>query len=303
MFIVKYQPPQCGSARLQPLIDAAYGTLAMHVSTVGIKTALRVGFSGGKDSMVVAHLASFLPEFEGVAHVRTHTGPASEQHSNHVSDLAAQFGWHMIERSPTELLPSLVAQFGFPGPAAHTWMFIKLKERGFRKISPAARPQKGRLVFAMGIRADESAKREANATEVTQMTKTEWWVNPILSWSDADVWEYISAFGLKVSAPHHSLDCWCGAYATPEEIEMVAIEHPEQYEYLRLMEDIAKAGHSVQALEVKYGHRKTAFSEQFCTWGHGLNAGDVRAGAQAKAMLCSHCKPGALSVLTNYKDN
>lgn len=297
---LQYKAPR-GTERLQPLIDAAYGEMAMQTSTIGTKSVLRAGFSGGKDSMVVAHLASYLPEFAGVAHVRTKTGPASEDHSNRVLTIAKSHNWHMIEGSPTELFASLVAQFGFPGPAAHTWMFIKLKERGFRKITSKAKPQKGRLIYAMGIRSAESAKRAQAAEPVTAISKNETWINPILGWSDQDVWDYISAFGLEVPNMHHSLDCWCGAYGTPEEIEMVAIEHPEQHEYLLLMQDIARTGHQIQMLEVKTGHRKRAFPQEFCTWAHGLNKDDVRAGAKAKAMLCSECRVSTLSVVTDRK--
>lgn len=275
--------------RLQPLVDAAFGTIAMHASNIDRSTVVRALFSGGKDSMVTAHISSHLPEFRGLGHVRTMTGPVADRHSDRALEIAAKQDWHVITRSPSETLAALVAQFGLPGPAAHTWMYIHLKERAIRKITSAARKAKQRIVYTAGMRAAESAKRAANSKELTEVTQTEWWINPILDWSDEDVLEYIAFHGLSVPSIGHSLDCFCGSYATPEEREWIQIEHPGQYEYILLLEAIARAGHQIQVLEVKSGHREVAFPVEFCAWGHGLNKADVRANCTSKTNLCVNC--------------
>ena len=290
MEIIKplYRAPKT-TPRLQPLVDAAYGTLAMHTSNIDRSSVLWSLFSGGKDSMTTAHLSSHLPEFRGLGHVRTMTGPAADRHSDHALSIADKQGWKVVEHSPTDSFASLVVQFGFPGPAAHTWMYIRLKERAIRKITSAVRKPKQRVVYVAGIRWSESAKRARNATELTKVTNGEWWVNPILGWSDEDVLEYIDYHGLKVPSIGHSLDCFCGAYATPEEREWLQIEHPDQYEYIEVLEGIARSGHQIQMLEIKSGHRKDAFAPEFCTWGHGLSKADLRANCSSKTNLCVNC--------------
>lgn len=288
IIIPRYSTPRT-TPHLQPMVDEAWGILAMNASTIGRKTVACGLFSGGKDSIVAGHIAAHLPEFRGVGHVRTLTGPTAERHSDHALKIAEQFGWTVIERSPSETLASMVAQFGMPGPAAHTWMYIHLKERAIRKITNAARKHKERIVYVTGMRRAESAKRAKVSKEVTVVTNTEWWLSPIINWSDNDVFEYVNHHGLRVPSIGHSLDCFCGAYATPEERELIQIEHPDQYEYILLLEDIARAGHQIQVLEVKSGHRKQAFPEQFCRWGHGLNLKDVRADCKTKVSLCSAC--------------
>lgn len=290
----KYSTPK-STPRLQPLIDEAFGILAMNSSRVGKKTIVRALFSGGKDSITTAHLASHLPEWRGVGHVRTNTGPAAERHSDHSIKIAEQFGWDVIERTPSESLAGMVAQFGLPGPAAHNWMYRHLKERAIRKITSAARKPKERIVYATGIRRAESANRQKAATELTVLTDLEWWTNPIINWQDHDVMEYVNYFGLEVPSIGHSLDCFCGSYAKPEEREWLMIDHPDQYAYVLLLEDIAKAGHQIQVLEVKRDYRKSAFPEQFCKWGHGLNMKDIRADCKVKGSLCVNCDGKAFS--------
>ena len=48
------------------------------------------------------------------------------------------------------------------------------------------------MIKILGVRAAESARRKANWKVFTPHRKTEtWFLNPILYWSDADVWQYI----------------------------------------------------------------------------------------------------------------
>lgn len=285
-FLIRtYATPQT-TPKLQHLLDEAWGILAMNATRFGRKTVLRALFSGGKDSMVTAHIASQMPEFVGLGHVRTNTGPAADRHSNQALAIASQFGWPVIERSPSEHFAGLVAQFGLPGPAVHTWMYIRLKERAIRKISSASRKPKERIVYATGIRRAESAKRAKVAAETTVVTENEYWVNPIINWSDADVIEYINFHGLRVPHMGHSLDCFCGAYATPEERELIKIEHPDQYEYILVLEEIARAGRKIQVLE----RRNNIIPEQFCKWGHGMNLNDIRNDCKTKISLCTTCE-------------
>lgn len=288
IIVPQYKTPKT-TPRLQSLLDESWGILAMNATQIQKKTIIYSLFSGGKDSIVTAHIASHMLEFQGVGHVRTNTGPAANQHSDRAIAIAEGFGWPVYVSSPSESFASLVIQFGFPGPAVHTWMYIHLKERAIRKLSRMARANKERLIYVTGLRFDESAKRKNGATERTVISANEWWVNPILRWTDTDIFEYVNYHGLTVPSMGHSLDCFCGAYATPEEREWIAIEHPEQHEYLTLLEDIVTSGHQLQGLDVRSGHLDKPFPQEFCKWGHGLSMKDVRSDCKVKASLCSTC--------------
>lgn len=282
--------PKVSNPQLQLLIDNAFGVLSLYQTP---DATLRVLFSGGKDSTVVAHLASYHPAFNGVAHIVTKTGPASIKHSRAVVALAENNHWDCLTKEPATSFEMLVAKFGCPGPAAHSYMYRYLKERPIRQLAIQARSKdrKKRVLWASGIRRAESAARQQGATERTVVSSLEWWINPILDWSDEDVRHYIEAFDLKVPHWNHSIDCFCGAYATPEERALIAIADPDQYQYILLTEQIARAGREIQLLEVKLGVRKEqdVIPEEYCTWGHGLNRERLKEMKTSGPTICNKC--------------
>lgn len=268
--------PQSTNEHLQKLINDAYGVISMYVTP---KATLRALYSGGKDSSVVAHLASYHPSFKGVAHITTKTGPASWKHSQRVMALAEKNKWHCLTAEPATTMPMIVAKYGFPGPAAHTSVYIWLKERPIRQLAKDARKHDKRqlVIWLSGIRSAESAERAKNATERTVVTRSEWWINPIIDWTDDDVRLYVNEFGLEVANWHHSVDCFCGAYATKPERDLIAGADTDQFEYIQLLEQIAHAARNIQLLEVRIGMRKEGdvIPEEYCTWGHGLSSGKI----------------------------
>lgn len=281
-----FKKPIVDDLQLQGLIDESMGVLSMYITP---RTALVAGYSGGKDSTVVAHLASYFTEFIGVAHVRTHTGPLSERHSDNVASLAAHYGWHYLEESSAISYESTLLSDGFPGPAAHTRMYIKLKERAFNKLIPAIRKhsKKERVLFVTGIRSQESQRRR-DSPLFDVVSKNEVWLNPILAWSDSDVKAYIDAFGLSVQNWSVSKDCLCGSFASPDERELIRLTEPAQFEYLEALEAMVQNARQVQVVMHKYGGDKP-FDEKYCRWGHGARGRSGKEDKAIRPMICNDC--------------
>lgn len=275
---------------LNNLIQQARGVIALY-TTPG--ATLRVLYSGGKDSTVVAHLASTMPGFAGVAHVRTRTGPASWVHSERVLKAAEANGWNCLVGDPTFVTyPMLIARFGFPGPAMHNIFYQYLKGRAIAKLSTEARKRdkKKRIIWLTGIRWEESPARK-KAPELRKESGAEWWVNPILSWTDADIRAYVDRFGLIVDSWSHSVDCQCGAHSHPEEHAAIDALDAQQSRYIALLEQLARVSREIQLLEVDAGMRDAGLviPEEFCTWGHGLNATRLEKQRENSITICNRC--------------
>jgi tRNA(Ile)-lysidine synthase TilS/MesJ len=90
-------------------------------------------FSGGYDSLVTTHLTMSymeryypkLPRF--VAHINT--GIGIEETRTFVRETCKQYGWTLKEYTTEYNYDDLAMEYGFPGPAMHGVMYIKLKER------------------------------------------------------------------------------------------------------------------------------------------------------------------------------
>lgn len=285
---------------LHAKIQEAQGIISLYADSLKMTVSLRGLYSGGKDSTVACHLAAQHQNWRGVAHVRTMTGPASIRYSDSVKKRAAEYGWDWIEAQPAITLPALVAMFGLSGPAMHNVMFRYLKERPIRQLAKMVRAQDKtkRVVWVSGIRAAESAARAHKSMVHTPASNAEWFINPILNWSDDDVFAYLNAFDLDVQVLSHSLDCYCGAYATPDEKELLKTYAPDQYEYIQTLEVLARAARQLQLLNAMANsdQQTSIIPESMCTWGHGLNT-KTREEREPNVMLCANCSTRRLETL------
>lgn len=84
-------------------------------------------FSGGHDSLVATHIASQHPAFSGVLHIDTGTGlPETKQF---VLGTCREYGWPLTIKRPYLPFESFLVKVGFPGPAYHSLMYARLKDR------------------------------------------------------------------------------------------------------------------------------------------------------------------------------
>ena len=139
----------------------AYSILERAVSLHKPKYAVAF-FSGGYDSLVTTHLTMSymeryypkLPRF--VAHINT--GIGIEETRTLVRETCARYGWTLKEYTTADNYDDLAMEYGFPGPAMHGVMYIKLKER---PVAQMIREQKkfDRLLLFTGARKQGSERR------------------------------------------------------------------------------------------------------------------------------------------------
>lgn len=267
-------------------------------------------FSGGGDSSILAHLMR--QRSAAMVHVRT--GISVPETWEYVQAVAADWGARVHAAHPDVTYQDLVlgkvtiktgrgkrkagesAWVGFPGPAAHYFMYQRLKERAlerFRSSIVGRRGRSGQIVFLGGMRWGESSRRFRNAGEYDQWGSVVW-CSPIVWWTDSHMAEYRSrymcndahehAFG-RLCRPyvlplspvteklHMSGDCLCGAYAKPGELDELGFWYPDTAAQLHALMDLAKAA-----------------GIERCVWGAGNLPGEKEPGAPV-GMLCSKCTP------------
>ena len=89
-------------------------------------------FSGGHDSLCAVKLASMSTKFYSCFHANTTIGIESTR--QFVRNTCVKHEWDLLEFMPPKTYEEIALEFGFPGPAQHTIMFSRLKERQIRKL-------------------------------------------------------------------------------------------------------------------------------------------------------------------------
>lgn len=186
-------------------------------------------FSGGHDSLVATHLASQHERFSGDVH-HIDTGIGARYTRRFVESTCEKFGWNLIVHKSPETYEKFVSINGFPGPAGHRYVYQFLKERCVREITRGKAP----TMLVSGARVQESVRRMGNSSRVQmgdvsrsrKRTNTKRiWTAPCHDWTKAEQCLYMDEFGLPANklktAIGMSGECFCGAFAQPNEIEAV----------------------------------------------------------------------------------
>jgi 3'-phosphoadenosine 5'-phosphosulfate sulfotransferase (PAPS reductase)/FAD synthetase len=225
--------------------------------------------SGGNDSMVLYDVCREWAD--EIVHINT--GIGIPQTNQFVRDVV---GPDLIEMHPPVPYETLILDpklfGGFPGPAAHHFIYARLKERCIRKLIADRRTKRGqRFMLLTGIRNDESKRRMGYANAVDRMGG-QVWVNPLIRWSNDLMREYRETKNLPVNEVtkhlHMSGECLCGAFARPGELEEIRFFYPEVAE-------------RIEGLEAKC--REAGLRS--CKWG----AEPPKAGSRAAGPMCQSC--------------
>jgi 3'-phosphoadenosine 5'-phosphosulfate sulfotransferase (PAPS reductase)/FAD synthetase len=192
-------------------------------------------FSGGHDSLTAVHVASRHPAFTAAVHINT--GIGVPQTRDFVNETCGRQQWLLFEYRAKEDCGQdyvdIVREHGFPGPAQHSKMYIRLKERALRvciKEFKAGHSRRDCVLLVSGVRFQESERRMGYKEPITK-DGSKIWVNIINDWSKADCSSYIAGNNIPrspvVDLIHKSGECLCGAFAKPGEFKELAFWYPE----------------------------------------------------------------------------
>ena len=200
-------------------------------------------FSGGHDSLTAVHVASRHSAFTAAVHLNT--GIGLEETRQFVRETSSEQGWDLREYRAKEDCgqdyKKIVEQYGFPGPASHSTMYIRLKERPLRlcmRLAKAGHKRRDTVILVSGVRFQESERRMGYEEAITK-EDSKIWVNIINDWSKVDCNRYLSAHEIRrspvVDKIHKSGECLCGAYAKLGELDELELWFPEKAAEIKAM--------------------------------------------------------------------
>jgi 3'-phosphoadenosine 5'-phosphosulfate sulfotransferase (PAPS reductase)/FAD synthetase len=203
-----------------------------------IKTACL--FSGGSDSLVVAHRCR--DHYDELVHIDTGTAlPGVLDHVRecardldkplcvltHLSDVYREVVLGGRNKNGKEWKP-----LGFPGPAQHNLIYNRLKERliaQYLRETKEGHPRQSRVLFLSGIRRRESARRSSRPA--INRNGSAVYVSPLIEWTNQQMRDYREQHDLRLSdvaaLTHRSGECNCGAFADEDERKMIQSLFPE----------------------------------------------------------------------------
>lgn len=212
--------------------------------------AIRVGFSGGRDSLAVTHW--MMTNVLGCEVFHCNTGIGIEKTRQYVRDTCKQFGWPLHEIRAKEDCGQDYDEFckrwGFPGPHGHFLMYARLKERPIRLLVKQAQKKRGdKVMLATGIRKDESARRMRYKDREVNHVGSQLWCNPIFHWTAAERDAYNREHNLPINEVSAALgmsgECLCGAFAHKGEKALIRCIDPATADRIeRLEREVEAAG-------------------------------------------------------------
>jgi 3'-phosphoadenosine 5'-phosphosulfate sulfotransferase (PAPS reductase)/FAD synthetase len=218
-------------------------------------------FSGGHDSYCACYIASQHPMFKGVVY-HIDTGIGSLKTKQFVERVCREERWELrvYKASSYNLKNSyefIIRMIGFPGPAQHLACYIRLKERCINYMARNIRRDKRKYVLVTGMRSQESKRRavyenvafrvgtvsKKDPTKVRQLNYV--WTSPCHDWSASEQRSFMDSYGLllnpiKISPLGMSGECFCGAFATPQEYELIKEYCPDVATEIERLASIAR---------------------------------------------------------------
>lgn len=190
-------------------------------------------FSGGNDSAVLLSWARAAIGHKLDAAVFIDTGTALPGVSEFVERFCGDRCIPLLTYSAGDEYQHLVRERGFPGPAAHRYAYVRLKER---QVDVLVREHKtkysDRIMLLTGVRRAESTRR-MGTTEPVRRDGAQVWVAPLIDWTNEDMRAYRAQRGIEQSDVAalicRSGECNCGSYAAPGEREELRALFPDWF--------------------------------------------------------------------------
>lgn len=246
-------------------------------------------FSGGHDSLCATHLASQHPKFGGVVH-HIDTGIGAAYTRRFVERVCDSQGWTLkVWKSPATY-EQFVRERGFPGPGRHQWVYNRLKDRCVRRITSGKAPR----LLLTGCRSEESVRRMGTVEPVKMgekdgkgktINRKRIWTAPCHDWSKAEQMAYMDEFWLPTNklkvAVGMSGECFCGAFASPGERELIREHAPDvEAEIVRLTAIAKECG-----THCEWGTRPTPGTRMVAETGPMCSSCDRRAAANGITII------------------
>jgi len=213
-------------------------------------------FSSGNDSQVSTHFSMTNGYAQEVFNINTGIGiPEAREHLYRTCD---RFSWPLRVKTPPELTyEQMVLKFGFPGPGAHTYPYVWLKERAINElVQETKRHHSDQVMLITGVRETESARR-MGFVEPIHKQGAQIWVAPFYGATTRERDAYMEMHRLVRNPVTEKLfisgECLCGAYASKGERSRIKKFYPEFDSYLSWLE-----GHAEES------------GQSFCRWGNGV---------------------------------
>lgn len=207
-------------------------------------------FSGGHDSYCACYVASKHKRFKGeVFHIDT--GIGSEKTKRFVQQVCDDEGWRLRvykSTNPNDSYEALIRRAGFPGPSMHGTCYQRLKDRSVDKITSCrSKLILSRWALVTGCRSAESTRRMGHVEPIKTdpRTQSRVWVAPLHDWTGEDQTTFMNYHRLdrnpvKMSPLAMSGECFCGAFARPDEYELVKQFVPDVAAEIDRLSHIAK---------------------------------------------------------------
>lgn len=276
-------------ASVDPILNTA---IEKHIYDDGTWTGARAPaaivtcFSGGNDSIVLAHLMRSRTDM----YAHANTGIGIEATREFVRKTCAVWGVPLLERHPphgSRYRDRVLAQ-GFPGPADHSRTFNRIKGRALEQVNAelVGNPFKSRVLFVAGRRFTESAARKQRKIPVWERStsiKSMVWVSPLRGWTNLDLMTYRIRFPDCPRNPvadqlHASGECECGANAKRGELDYL-----RQFDFAAdCVNEIEQLQHQVAAVAAERG-----IPAERCRWGWGAYRRAGREVEDAPGTLCA----------------
>lgn len=254
---------------------------------VGICRYARIAplFSGGHDSYCACFVASQHRKFDGnVYHINT--GIGSKATRDFVEQVCKDEGWKLnILKSPNTY-EDRIRESGFPGPAMHSYTYHALKERCVNMITKIGKSHHP-TILVTGARAAESRRRMGHVVpvrvgEVYQNSngrasaRHRIWTAPCYDWSSEDQHDFMNLHQMPRNPVKQSIlgmsgECFCGAFARPNEIDMIR----------EVVPDVAAEIDRLQIVAQECGHPPDR-----CVYGGPRNKGEQ---ILETGPLCTSC--------------
>jgi 3'-phosphoadenosine 5'-phosphosulfate sulfotransferase (PAPS reductase)/FAD synthetase len=252
-------------------------------------------FSGGSDSLVVAHRCR--DHYDELVHIDTGTAvPGVQDHVRKCADdlgkpltiLTQDFdAFRLLVLGGTDWKGREWTVDGFPGPAQHGAAYYRLKDKPLkdylRKLKEG-HPRSAKVVALAGIRRAESKRRSSRPAINKRGALI--FCNPLIEWTDKEMSDYRDEHDLRLSDVaallHRSGECNCGCFSDENEREMLRSLWPDWFEERiavvereaeakglpcpkwggNRFQEAAEAGPMCSSCEVMIEGQQTIFSEE-----------------------------------------